>query len=294
MKQFDGVAGRVPTDFPSLHDNWKRLLLHRQFEGKISMKSEINRIDIRVQSDLKPNQYCLLDYLLFRSNLDRWGFNFTNIENQTALSRGTAHRTLKQLEKLGWVGQDAENHYVFHRQVFLEWMQAKVEQSEQRSKMERPIPKWNGQRSKVERTNRKVQIRSTNKSTANNNNSTCTFQNETPASQPPVNRKMREQEIEKAFPNIFPEGYVPPPKKTLAEQFEEFFPNHSGQAAPEAIEKSPAVSGTAPEPLGKESLSISGQPASKRPGHGHQTTPNGCNVAPRTGQQHPFSVHDRP
>jgi hypothetical protein len=107
------------------------------------------------------------------------------------------------------------------------------------------------------------------------------------SAQPPVKRKLSEQEMEQAFPNIFQKGCVAPPKKTLAEQFDEFFPKHSGQAAPEAIEKSPAVSGAAPEPLEKESLSISGQPASKRPGHGHQTTPDGCSIAPRTGSNIP-------
>lgn len=127
------------------------------------MSEEINRIDIEVQKYLKPNQYCLLDYLLYRSNLDGWNFYISNIVDNTALTTGTTHRTLVKLVKLGWASQNSENHYVFNRDVFLAWMNSKLEQpvpkrNDNRSKMEPVVPKWNGERSTVECTNRKEQI----------------------------------------------------------------------------------------------------------------------------------------
>ncbi len=129
----------------------------------------INRIDLRVQSDLTTNQYCLLDYLLFRSNLDNWGFRLSNIVKETALTQGTAQRTLRELVALGWAGQDAETHYVFFRRAFLEWMSRRVDEYIERSKLGRVVPKWNGKRSKLEGTNKEVQIGITNKSTAYTN-----------------------------------------------------------------------------------------------------------------------------
>ncbi len=126
----------------------------------------INRIDLRVQSDLTTNQYCLLDYLLYRSNLDNWGFRISNIVKETALTQGTAQRTFRELVTLGWAEQDAETHYVFFRQKFLEWMRRRVGEYIERSKLERVVPKWNRERSKLEGTNKKVQIGNTNNSTA--------------------------------------------------------------------------------------------------------------------------------
>jgi hypothetical protein len=103
--------------------------------------------------------------------------------------------------------------------------------------------------------------------------------------QPPVNRKMSAEEFEKIFPK--PEGYVPRPKKTRAEEFEETFRDVFPAAAPEAPEKKSTVSGTAAEPLGKVSLAISGQTA-------RETTPAtdtdrrpSDSVAPKEGQQNP-------
>jgi hypothetical protein len=120
------------------------------------MGDEINRIDIGVQKHLKPNQYCLLDYLIYRSNLDGWKFYISDITKNTALSRGTTHRTLVHFTEIGWVTQNSENHYNFNSEAFLTWM-----------------------RSTVEHTNGKQQIGTTN--TKSTNRSGDLFQNGTPA-----------------------------------------------------------------------------------------------------------------
>jgi predicted transcriptional regulator len=137
------------------------------------MKNEINRIDIEIQNYLKPNQYCLLDYLIYKSNLDRWNFNITNIVKNTSLSRGAVHRTLVNLVERGWATKNSENQYIFNREVFLKWMErSKIEKEAAKrvpawnvesSKMEQPVPNRNDERSTVEHTNRKEQIGITNK-----------------------------------------------------------------------------------------------------------------------------------
>jgi hypothetical protein len=136
------------------------------------MKNEINRIDIEIQNFLKPNQYCLLDYLIYKSNLDRWNFNITNIVKNTSLSRGVVHRTLVNFVERGWAAKNSENHYIFNREVFLKWMERSKMEKEaakrvpvwnaESSKMEQTVPNRNAERSTVEHTNRK-EIGITNK-----------------------------------------------------------------------------------------------------------------------------------
>ena len=55
------------------------------------------------RKDITSTQKLILGYMIYRSNLDGWTFNPTDIEKNLGLSRWTIYRELEKLEKIGQI-----------------------------------------------------------------------------------------------------------------------------------------------------------------------------------------------
>src|SRR5690242_17929212 len=93
--------------------------------------SRLKRVPIQMAKVLTSCEYKLLDYLLYRSNLDNWLFWINDLETQTGLSNKTIIKGLKNFVMHQWVYQE-KGHYHFDR------MKCEKDIWKQLDKMEKP------------------------------------------------------------------------------------------------------------------------------------------------------------
>ena len=143
-------------------------------------EDRINSVPIQLARILNGSEYKILDYLLYRSNLDGWNFWLSNISEETGTSIGTVVNVLRHFSRHGWICQDTSHHYSFDYKKWHAWFNTKVQNLKvstevQNLKVSTESSKFETESSKFESTSN-----STSNSTSSNtsNKVQCTMIND--------------------------------------------------------------------------------------------------------------------
>ncbi len=103
------------------------------------MKDRINRVEIKIMEYVSGTEYMLIDYILYRSNLNGWRFWTTKISDDTGAGIATVYRTLKKFCGYGWMFQDGNHHYNFDYNKYIAWQSIQLEKPIKMEATTKPI-----------------------------------------------------------------------------------------------------------------------------------------------------------
>lgn len=102
-------------------------MTHNTYHTSEDNERIFNRCQIEWMTFLTPHQYCLLDYLLFRSNLDGWLFHIREISTSTRLSTTTVQKLLKTFDFIEKHGTGRNMKITLNRKTFNKWLKFKMD-----------------------------------------------------------------------------------------------------------------------------------------------------------------------
>ena len=200
--------------------------------------------------------------LVTLERMEKWDLTLENLRNEFShfhgyRSKNTIRNGIRELRRLNLISLKYD-HYLLNVEEYEKWYYRKG------------LPKSG--KGGLPKSGRAGLPKSGNQQKSSNKKNSITVEGESapsqgaispavkaPAQAPTRNRKIIATELDKCFP--MPAGYVPPPPRTLDQQFEDIF----GSSRIKAPENNPTVSGTTEPPPENLTPTNSGESAQTTP-----------------------------
>jgi len=72
-----------------------------------------NRVPIQLSKHLTDRQYKILDWILYKTNLNQWNIRIRNAAEDMGLGKHAVNNVFISFRKVGWLKQDKQRCYIF-------------------------------------------------------------------------------------------------------------------------------------------------------------------------------------